>query len=187
MSLLLAAAATQAQYPYGGGYGGYGYGGYSNGGYNSLLNGPYGSYGGNYGGYTPGSRGPVSPYLNLLNGGTANNTGSNYYNFVRPLTLGPQNRFATGFGGMGGANALRGSYFPVLDQLDEDFKSQIPEADKEKWKVTETETLIPVQMAPSGHQAGFGNTLGYFGSTGAGQGASRTQQPQQQQPATRYR
>ncbi|HLW66252.1 MAG TPA: hypothetical protein VKS79_13145 [Gemmataceae bacterium] len=175
--LLLAAGVGSAQYPYSP-YGGPGFGGGNGyGGYGGLLNG-YGAY--NYGGYSGMSRPPLSPYLNMLSG-TGTNAGVNYYNFVRPYTVGA-GRGPAGMGNFGGYNALRGQYFPTLNQLDEDFPTQVPELSK---KIeTDKETLIPVQMSPTGHQAGFANTLGYFGPMMAAQGGmgSRGQgtMPQQQ-------
>jgi hypothetical protein len=183
LTLLLAVGISRAQYPYnpyggygGSGYGGgYGYGGY--GGYGALL----GS--GGYPGGLPTYRPPVSPYLNLLNSGT--NTGNaavNYFNFVRPFTMGP-GRGTMGGAGYGGYNALRGQYFPTLNQLDEDFPTQTPELSK---KVeTDKETIIPVQMSPTGHQAGFANTLGYFGPMMAAQGGIGSRGQTQQQPPRR--
>jgi hypothetical protein len=179
LTLLLAVGISRAQYPYnpyggyGSGYGGYGGNGY--GGYGALL----GS--GGYPGGLPNYRSPVSPYLNLLNNGTTGgNPAVNYFNFVKPFTMGP-GRGTTGGAGYGGYNALRGSYFPTLNQLDDDFPTQTPELSKKT--ETDKETLIPVQMSPTGHQAGFANTLGYFGPMMAAQGGigSRgqgTQQPQ---------
>jgi hypothetical protein len=129
----------------------------------------------------PNYRSPVSPYLNLLNNGTTTgNAGVNYFNFVRPFTVGA-GRGAPAMGGFGGSNAPRGNYFPTLNQLDEDFQPQVPNLAKKT--ETDTETLIPVQLPPTGHQAGFANTLGYFGPMMAAQGGlgSRGQGALQQQ------
>jgi hypothetical protein len=182
LTLLLAAGVCHAQYPYGG-YGG-GYGGYGN-------IGPAGSLYSGYGGYSPGYRSPVSPYLNLVNNGNGNNNGNsaiNYYNFVRPFTTGSANRaFGTGMGGVGNYNGIVGNYFPTLNQLDDDFKTQTRSPEKD-WRVTDTATLIPVQMAPTGHQAGFANTLGYFGPMMATQGGTGSRgQGTQQQPSQQRR
>ena len=181
--LLLAVGTTEAQYPYGpGGYSGFGYGGSAYGG--------YGGYGallgsGGYPGGAPNYRSPVSPYLNLLNNGTnGGNPAVNYFNFVRPFTVG-SGPGTVGGGGYSGYNAIRGQYFPTLNQLDEDFPTQTPELSK---KIeTDKETIIPVQMSPTGHQAGFANTLGYFGPMMAVRGGmgSRGQGTQQQQQPRR--
>ena len=142
--LLLSASAARAQYPYGGGYGGY-----------------QGGYGGSAGNY----RGPgatLSPYLNLLNSG---NPATNYYNFVRPGMYNP-NRF--GPNAPTGPGFGRSSFFPTLQHLDEeDLPGQKNLPKKNEKDDTEP---VRVQLPPTGHGVGFTNSLGYFGPMMATQG-----------------
>lgn len=92
---------------------------------------------------------PVSPYLNIFNG---TNAAANYYNLVRPTTapLFTRNAFAPAATGSG-----RQTFFPVIGAPEPD---DIPTQEEgPKGKLT-----IP----PTGHPAGFGSTMGYFGTMG---------------------
>ena len=91
--------------------------------------------------YNRGSQ-PLSPYLNLLRG---SNPAVNYYYGVRPGT-GP-GAFTGIFGQLGAGP--RQTFFPGADTLS-DFGEE-PQG--------------PSKVAPTGHAAGFNNTLNYFGTT----------------------
>jgi hypothetical protein len=99
----------------------------------------------NTGGYAPNmyNRGtqPLSPYLNMLRGG---NPAVNYFYGVAPGTQ--SNAFAGMFGGGG---AQRQTFFPGADYL-----TDLLEEPRDATKVQ-----------PTGHPAGFNNTLSYFGQT----------------------
>src|SRR3954463_9320048 len=111
----------------------------------------------NSSGYAPNmyNRGtqPLSPYLNMLRGG---NPAVNYFYGVRPGTQ--PNAYAGMFGAGGGQ---RQTFFPGADYLT-DLLEEPRDA-----------TLVP----PTGHPAGFNNTLNYFGPT-AGQSFARGAQQQ---------
>ena len=85
---------------------------------------------------------PLSPYLNLLRGGS---TAVNYYYGVRPGTQ------PAAFTGMFNQTAAgpRQTFFPVVDTL-ADLTDELPTG---------------VRVAPTGHPVGFNNTLNYFGPT----------------------
>ncbi len=85
---------------------------------------------------------PLSPYLNLLRG---SNPAVNYYYGVRPGTQ------PGAFSGMFGAPSAgpRQTFFPGADTMSDLL--EFP-ADANK-------------VAPTGHVAGFNNTLNYFGTT----------------------
>ena len=121
----------------------------------AQLSGPF-----NPNGYAPNmyNRGaqPLSPYLNLLRGG---NTAVNYFYGVRP---GTQPNAFTGMFGAGG-NGQRLTFFPGADYL-----TDLLEDPRDASKVN-----------PTGHPAGFANTLNYFGPT-SGQFFARGGQQQQQ-------
>src|SRR5262245_16596860 len=85
---------------------------------------------------------PLSPYLNLLRGG---NNAVNYFYGVRP---GTQPSAFTGMFTQQGA-APRLTFFPGADTL-----SDLTEDPRDATRV-----------APTGHVAGFNNTLNYFGQT----------------------
>ena len=85
---------------------------------------------------------PLSPYLNLLRGG---NNAVNYFYGVRPGTQ--PNAFTGMFGG-GGAGQ-RQTFFPGADVL-----ADLLEEPRDATRVN-----------PTGHPAGFNNTLNYFGPT----------------------
>ena len=92
---------------------------------------------------------PLSPYLNLLRGGSP---AVNYYYGVRP---GLQSGGYLGqSGSQSGTNAgPRLSFFPYVDTL------------------AELSPDDPVSgMAPTGHPIGFANTFSYFGAGSAGYG-----------------
>ena len=166
MSLLAPAAAEcLAQYPnpYGGGYPG-AYGGGYPGAYGGGFGGNPGGYGGAYGGgLYRGAGSPVSPYLNLPFGG---GPAANYYNLVRPGLYG-QGRL--GFGGpMPGASFSQRALFPTLQFIDEEElpgQRRLP-----KIKEDDPDEAIRVQLPPTGHAAGFTNSMGYFGPLMAAQG-----------------
>jgi hypothetical protein len=83
---------------------------------------------------------PLSPYLNLLRGG---NTAVNYFYGVRPGTQ-------TGaFNGMFSQAGPRQTFFPGADTL-----ADLVDDPRDIGKV-----------GPTGHPAGFDNTLNYFGPT----------------------
>jgi hypothetical protein len=86
---------------------------------------------------------PLSPYLNLLRGG---NNAVNYFYGVRPGTTQPN-----AFTGMFNQQGLgpRQTFFPGADTL-----SDLTEDPRDATRV-----------APTGHVAGFNNTLNYFGQT----------------------
>jgi hypothetical protein len=124
------------------------------------MNGPYGGgYGQGYGGgaYPPSpyfaQNQTLSPYLNLELG---RNPAVNYFNAVRPAQQ--ANAFYGGLGGGYGGMMGRQVFFPnavdTLDQLDD--------------SATANPSLMN-RMAPTGHPAGFNNTLGYVGPAGPGQ------------------
>jgi hypothetical protein len=95
---------------------------------------------------------PLSPYLNLLRGG---NNAVNYFYGVRPGVA------AGGYNGMfNNNNAARQSYFPYFDNL-----SDLVDDPRDVGRIP-----------PTGHQAGFFNTLGYFPATGNRPG-TRQQSP----------
>ena len=85
---------------------------------------------------------PLSPYLNLLRGG---NNAVNYYYGVRPGTQ--PNAFAGMFGTGGGGQRM--TFFPGADYLT-DLLDEPRDA---------------TRVNPTGHPAGFNNTLNYFGPT----------------------
>jgi hypothetical protein len=152
--VLVAVATAAAQYqipsagtPWGGGYGG-------------NLN-QYGGINAGASGAFRGPNAPLSPYLNLLGGG---NPATNYYNFVRPNTFSP---FRSGaFSPFAGGGGGRQTFFPTLGDIEEeDFQRSTkyrPEGEKED----------RVHMAPTGHPAAYGNTMGYFGLQGGGTGSA---------------
>jgi hypothetical protein len=90
--------------------------------------------------------------LNLLRGG---NTAVNYFNGVRPGTA------AGAYNGMFNQNGPRQTFFPGADTL-----ADLLDDPRDIGKV-----------APTGHPAGFDNTLNYFGPT-PGQFFSRGTQQQ---------
>lgn len=145
--MALTAASASAQYP--GGYpGGTGYGG------------GVGGYPGLYGG-------GLSPFLNLRGrAGGLGNSAVNYYNFVRPYTGGTFGNAIMSQPTMGGAG--RAPFFPnqIPVYADEDGGRQSVDPKSKPDK----DGLIPVDLPPAGHQAGFNNTLGYFGQTNASLG-----------------
>jgi hypothetical protein len=112
----------------------------------------------NAGGYAPNmynrNAQPLSPYLNLLRG---SNTAVNYFYGVRPGTQ------PNAFTGMFGMNApgQRQTFFPGADYL-----ADLLEEPRDATRVN-----------PTGHPAGFNNTLSYFGPT-SGQFYSRGAQQQ---------
>lgn len=109
-----------------------------------------------------GNRPGLSPYLGLLNN---NNPGFNYYYFVRP-GLQNSNRFQGGQG-MGGMN--RPPFFPTQQSLDEEnLPTQTPTGTKDD------KGFERVKLPPAGHATAFGNTLGYFGTTGMNPGVGGT-------------
>ena len=85
---------------------------------------------------------PLSPYLNLLRGG---NNAVNYYYGVRP---GTQPGAFAGMFGSGGAGQ-RTTFFPGAD-----YQVDLLEDPRDATRVN-----------PTGHPAGFNNTLNYFGPT----------------------
>jgi hypothetical protein len=99
---------------------------------------------------------PLSPYLNLLRGG---NNAVNYFYGVRPGTQ--PNAFMGMFGG-GGAGQ-RQTFFPGADVL-ADLLDEPRDA---------------TRVNPTGHPAGFNNTLNFFGPT-SGQFFARGAGGQQQ-------
>jgi hypothetical protein len=161
--LAVSVAGAHAQYPYGG------YGGYPGGGYPGYGGYPGGYGGGNpiYGGYMGGvQRGPisspVSPYLNLLNGGSP---AVNYFNFVRPGLYGPNRQFG---GGFMGSPFARPPFFPTLQTIDEE---ELPgQRNLPKKNENDPDEPVRVQLPPTGHAAGFNNSMGYFGPLMAAQG-----------------
>ena len=148
--LLVVTAVASAQYPY---QGGTGYGTP----YGSSASGPYG--GQQYGGS------PLSPYLNLAGRGTAGAglPGVNFFNFVRPNLPNANRMGLSAPGAMGGA--MRSSYFPTLQSLDEE---NLPGQQRTHKK--DAAGLEKTQLPPTGHAAGFSNSLGYFGPMMAGPG-----------------
>lgn len=100
----------------------------------------------NVGGYAPNmynrAAQPLSPYLNLLRGG---NNAVNYFYGVRPGTQ--PNSFLGLFGTGGGGQKT--TFFPGADLL-----TDLLEEPRDATKVN-----------PTGHPAGFNNTLNYFGPT----------------------
>jgi len=119
----------------------------------AQLSGPF-----NPNGYAPNmynrTAQPLSPYLNLLRGG---NEAVNYFYGVRP---GTQPNAFTGMFGTGGGQ--RQTFFPGADYL-----TDLLEEPRDATKVS-----------PTGHPAGFNNTLNYFGPT-SGQFFARGGQQQQ--------
>jgi hypothetical protein len=96
---------------------------------------------------------PLSPYLNLLRGG---NNAVNYFYGVQPATQ------RNGYAGMFGAGAgQRQTFFPGADYMTDLLE----------------EPRDATQVNPTGHPAGFNNTLNYFGPT-SGQFFSRGSQQQ---------
>src|SRR5262245_47704465 len=100
---------------------------------------------------------PLSPYLNLLRGG---NNAVNYFYGVRP---GTQPNAFTGMFGVTGPGQ-RQTFFPGADYL-----ADLLEEPRDATRVN-----------PTGHAAGFNNTLNFFGPTsgqfyarGAQQGGQR--------------
>ena len=85
---------------------------------------------------------PLSPYLNMLRG---SNSAVNYFYGVRPGTQ--PNAFAGMFGTGGGGQRM--TFFPGADYL-----TDLLEEPRDATKVN-----------PTGHPAGFNNTLSYFGPT----------------------
>jgi hypothetical protein len=85
---------------------------------------------------------PLSPYLNLLRGG---NNAVNYFYGVRPGTQ--PNAFTGMFGAGGGGQ--RQTFFPGAD-----YMTDLLDEPRDATKVN-----------PTGHPAGFANTLNYFGPT----------------------
>jgi hypothetical protein len=114
----------------------------------------------NPGGYAPNmyNRGgqPLSPYLNLLRGG---NNAVNYFYGVRP---GTQPNAFMGMMGAGGAGQ-RMTFFPGADYL-----TDLTDEPRDATRVN-----------PTGHAAGFNNTLNFFGPT-SGQFFARGAGGQQQ-------
>ena len=98
---------------------------------------------------------PLSPWLNLTRGG---NTAVNYFYGVRPGTQ--PNAFSGMFGAGGGGQRL--TFFPGAD-----YMTDLLEEPRDATKVN-----------PTGHPAGFANTLNYFGPT-SGQFYARGSQQQQ--------
>src|SRR3954462_11135916 len=82
---------------------------------------------------------PLSPYLNLLRGG---NNAVNYFYGVRP---GTQPNAFTGMFGAGGTGQ-RQTFFPGADYLTDPLD----------------EPRDATRVNPTGHPAGFNNTLNYF-------------------------
>ena len=101
---------------------------------------------------------PLSPYLNLLRGG---NNAVNYFYGVRP---GTQPSAYAGMFGAGGAGQ-RTTFFPGADYL-----TDLTDEPRDATRVN-----------PTGHPAGFNNTLNYFGPT-SGQFFARGAQQQQGGP-----
>jgi hypothetical protein len=98
---------------------------------------------------------PLSPYLNLLRGG---NNAVNYFYGVRPGTTQP-GAFTGMFGATGAGQ--RQTFFPGADYL-----TDLLEEPRDATRVN-----------PTGHPAGFNNTLNYFGPT-SGQFFARGAQQQ---------
>jgi hypothetical protein len=169
LGILAAASTAAAQYPpYQNPYGGGGYGSPYGGGYG---NNPYGGIANGAGAYR-GPNAPLSPYLNLLNGGSP---AANYYNFVRPNTFSPFRAGAFNpFAGGGG----RQTFFPTLRDIDDD---EFPRSKKYNQKSSDGVEEERVHMAPTGHPAAYGNTMGYFGLSsaqgGAGSAGQHTMNP----------
>jgi hypothetical protein len=113
----------------------------------------------NTGGYAPNMYNragqPLSPYLNLLRGG---NNAVNYFYGVRPGTQ--PNAFTGMFGTGGGGQRM--TFFPGADVM-----ADLLEDPRDATRVN-----------PTGHPAGFNNTLNYFGPT-SGQFFARGAQQQQ--------
>jgi hypothetical protein len=108
---------------------------------------------------------PLSPYLNLLRGGSA---GVNYYYGVRPGTTGGGAMYGAGAGGGLGP---RVGGFPF--QYTADDALLLPEPGE------------GYALPPAGHPTVFNNTLGYFpGGPGAGGPRLRPGNTPAQQPRT---
>lgn len=95
---------------------------------------------------------PLSPYLNLNRSG---NPSVNYYNFVRPSTVGGGNGFGLGapFTAAGGN---RQAFFPQLANAPDPLQPR--------------EVGVGDVLPPAGHQVVFNNTMGYFPGAGRGGG-----------------
>lgn len=117
---------------------------------------------GGAGSWNRGPNSPLSPWLNLTNGG---NPATNYFNFVRPNLTGP-NR--AGFGGMPPGSPAQRALFPTLQNIDEDDLPGQRRLPKKNEKDDKEE--VRVALPPTGHAAGFTNAMGYFGPLMAAQG-----------------
>jgi len=130
---------------------------------------PGGYPGGNAGGYPGLYGGGLSPYLNLRGGsgaGRLNNPAVNYYNFVRPYTGGTFGNAVTQppMTGTPGRTTFFPNQVPVYAD-EEPLRQRVD--DKAK---PDENGLIPVDLPPAGHAAGFNNTMGYFGQSSASLG-----------------
>ena len=98
---------------------------------------------------------PLSPYLNLNRSG---NPSVNYYNFVRPSTVGGGNGVGLGapFTAAGGN---RQAFFPQLANAPDPLQPR--------------EVGVGDVLPPAGHPVVFNNTMGYFPSPG-GRGGMRS-------------
>lgn len=96
---------------------------------------------------------PISPYLNI----NRNNPAVNYYNQVRPGTLG------VGGYGLGApftaAGGNRQAFFPQLAAAPDPLQPR--------------EVGVGDVLPPAGHPVVFNNTMGYFPSAGRGGGGMR--------------
>ena len=117
--------------------------------------GGYGGYGGypGYGGTAPSpsfaQSQTLSPYLNLALG---RNTAVNFFNAVRPAQI--ANNYFGPTGPYGGGAMMQGFFPNVVDTLDQLDQAGNPNPNE------------TTRMAPTGHPAGFSNTLGYVGPAG---------------------
>lgn len=151
---LLLATAGWAQYP-GGGYGGYtpGYGGFP-----GTAMGGLGNYPGLYGG-------GLSPFLNLRRGNNLS-PAVNYFNFVRPFTGGVFGNAILPGAPMVAPGGTRFFSTAIPPYVDDDLQRQSVDQNAKP----DENGLIPVEMPPAGHPAGFNNTMGYFGTPSAALG-----------------
>lgn len=98
---------------------------------------------------------PVSPYLNLLRGGIPS---VNYYNAVRPATIG-----GGGFGigaPFTASGGNRQAFFPQLANAPDPLQPR--------------EVGVGDVLPPAGHPVVFNNTMGYFPGAGRGGGGMRS-------------
>ena len=103
----------------------------------------------------PNYRPPLSPYLNLLRGGIPS---VNYYNAVRPATIG-----GGGFGigaPFTASGGNRQAFFPQLANAPDPLQPR--------------EVGVGDVLPPAGHPVVFNNTMGYFTGAGRGGGGMRS-------------